>query len=410
MTAENRESSNSLKPGKKTLFELAKTISGGITEIRHKIHSYPEMMFMEHKTASIVREYLSGLDVEVFQPYIETDTVGVIRGKKGGKTVLLRADIDALNLEEKTSVPWQSCRRGYAHACGHDGHTAMLLGAVDILSRLKDFFSGNVKFVFQPAEEEGGGGKVLVEKGVLEDEPSVDEVYALHGWPGVEEGCFESCPGTMMAAVDNFSVVVKGRGGHAAMPHLSVDPVFTAAQVVTALQGIVSRNIDPDETAVVSVCSINGGDLNNVIPDTVAMKGTVRYVRKEMQGFFRTRIEEVVKGICCSGNAEYEFRYIPSYIPLVNSPEKTELLGKVFSAFFGEKCWSSSAPATTGGEDFSFFLDRKPGVFYRLGMGREYPSLHNSKFDFNDNVIEKGIVSLCAAALGALETPWLSDT
>lgn len=384
------------------LFLLSAEIKNRITEIRHTLHSMPEIMFREYKTSSFIRECLSGLDISVFPPYMETDVTGVIRGQRPGKTVLLRADIDALNLDEKTGLPWQSGNRGLAHSCGHDGHTAMLLGAVAILSRLRNDFSGNVKFVFQPAEEEGGGGRVLVEKGILDDEPAVDEVYALHGWPGVKEGYFESSPGALMAAVDNFEIEVKGKGGHAAMPHLSVDPVVTAAHIITALQSVVSRNIEPAESAVVSVCAINGGDLNNVIPDSVVMKGTVRYFRKELQGFFRNRIEQIVKGICDSCLAGYDFRFRPSYIPVINNAEKVKLAGKAISGLFGNECWSENAPATTGGEDFAYYLEKRPGAFYRLGLGPDHAALHNSGFDFNDNVLERGMLSLCAVALASL--------
>ncbi len=407
MKMEGGKMKSTISKGK--LFNLVHETAEEAITLRRKLHSFPEIMFKEHKTASLIREYLGRLEVEVMNPCIGTDTVGIIRGKHPGKTVLLRADIDALNLDEKTGVPWQSCEKGLAHSCGHDGHTTILLGAVKVLSGLSEYMAGNVKFVFQPAEEEGGGGRVLVEKGILDDEPVVDEVYALHGWPGVKEGCFESMPGTMMAAVDNFEIEVKGKGGHAAMPHLSVDPVLASAQIVTALQGIVSRNVDPADCAVVSLCSINGGELNNVIPDSVRMKGTIRYFRKEMQPFFRGRIEQIVKGVCAGAGAEYVFDFRPSYIALVNRKENVAFAGSVIKSLFGKDSWLESAPATMGGEDFAYYLEKRPGAFFRLGLGEDSPSLHNSAFDFNDNVIERGILSMCGIALASLGCGILSD-
>lgn len=397
-------SRSSNKISRKDLFTLAGGIADEIIGIRHTLHANPEIMFKENETASLIRGYLDRHGIRVLKPYLETDTTAVIKGSLPGhgRTVLLRADIDALKLDEKTDIPWKSVKEGFSHSCGHDGHTAILLGAARILSELAGTFSGNVKLVFQPAEEEGGGGKVLVEKGVLDDDPYVDEVYALHGWPGIAEGLFESLPGAMMAAVDNFEIEVSARGGHAAMPHLATDAVLTAAQIVTALQGIVSRNTDPKDAAVLSVCTIHGGELNNVLPDSVKMKGTVRYFRKDMQSFFKERITQVVNGVCSANMTKGSLKYLPGYIPLVNSPEKVRFAGDVIKSVFGEDKWSDSAIPTAGAEDFSFYLDKRPGAFYRLGLGTSYPSLHNSCFDFNDAVITGGIVSMCAIALSSL--------
>ena len=387
---------------KKIIYDLARAILDEIIQIRRKIHSNPEVGFKEYETAAFIRYYLGKLNVNISKPYIETDTVGYIKGEEEGKTVLLRADIDALSIEEKTSLEWQSRNKGCAHACGHDGHIAILLGAVTVLSQLTKYLQGNIKFVFQPAEEGKGGGKVLVEKGILDDYPRVDEVYALHGWPGVKKGCFETSSGTMMAADDDFVIEIKGKGGHGAMPHLAVDPIVTAAYIITALQTIVSRNTDPLESAVVSVTIVQAGNFANIIPDSAMMKGTLRYFKKENQEFFRNRIEEIVKGICAANNADYTFSFEPLYIPLVNNPDSVNFLGKVIKNIFGDDFWSDSAVPTTGAEDFAFYLDKRPGVFYRLGLGYDYPSLHNNFFDFDDNILENGIVSMCSIALSAL--------
>ena len=388
---------------KKKIYDLTGTVINEIIQIRRKLHSKPEIAFKEYETAALIRSYLEKLNVNVSKPYLETDTVGFIKGEEEGRTILLRADIDALKLEEKTSLEWQSRNQGYAHSCGHDGHAAILLGAINVLSRLTKYFKGNIKFVFQPAEEGEGGGKVLIDKGLLDNHPRVDEVYGLHGWPGVKKGCFETCSGVMMAAVNDFIIEIKGKGGHAAMPHLAVDPVVTAAYIITALQTISSRNTDPVEAVVVSITSLNGGTFTNVIPDSVVMNGTLRYFKKERQEFFRNRIEGIVKGICDANNAKYTFEFDPRYIPLVNNGDSVNFLGKVIKSLFGDDFWSDSAVPTMGAEDFSFYLDKSPGAFYRVGLGIDHPSLHNSFFDFDDTVLENGIISMCGIALSALE-------
>jgi len=388
---------------KKIIHDIVDSILGEIIQIRRKIHSNPEILFKEYETAALIRNYLGKLNLNISKPYIETDTVGFIKGEEEGKTILLRADIDALAIEEKTSVEWQSCNKGLAHLCGHDGHIAILLGAINVLSQLTKYFRGNIKFVFQPAEEGGGGGKILVEKGILDDYPRVDEVYGLHVWPGVKKGGFESCSGTMMAAVDDFAIEIKGKSGHAAMPHLAVDPVVTAASVITTLQTIVSRNSNPVDSVVVSITSLHGGNVSNVIPDSVIMKGTLRYFKKEKQEFLKNRIEEIVKGICSANNADYTFKLEPLYIPVVNDSNSVNFLGKVIKNLFGDDFWSDSAVPSMGAEDFAFYLDKRPGAFYRAGLGHDHPSLHNSLFDFDDAILENSIISMCGIALNALD-------
>ena len=286
-----------------------------------------------------------------------------------------------------------------AHSCGHDGHTAVLLGAAKILSSLKDRLNCNVKLVFQPAEEEGGGGKVLIDRGLLSDEPEVDEVYALHGWPGVEEGHIESCFGPVMAAVDNFDIEIKGKGGHAAMPNLSVDPVLMASQAVLAFQNIPSRYLDPVDRTVLSICSVHGGSQYNVIPDSVKIRGTTRYFRKALKDDIKGMMEKILKGITEAAGGDFSFDYHPGYIPLINDSICVKFLGGAAEKYLGKEYWSSDAVITFGAEDFSFYTDRKPGAFFRIGLGKDYSSLHNSRFDFNDKVIKNGIIMMCALAL-----------
>lgn len=397
---------------KTIFFKLAKEAAAEVKDIRRKLHTCPEVAFKEFKTAEIIRSYLKKLPVEILNPYIETDTVGIIRGKASGdsKTVLLRADIDALSLEDKSGKPWSSLEKGKSHSCGHDGHTAILLGSVKLLTQLTDKFSGNVKFLFQPGEEGGAGGKHLVEKGILEDEPSVDEVYGLHGWSGIPEGVFETSSGVLMAAVADFELEVRGKGGHAAMPHLLTDPILCSAQIISSLQTIVSRNTNPLDSAVISVSSIKGGDANNVIPDCVKMTGTVRFLKKEQEDFLREKIDFVIKGCCAATGCKYEFNYMPSYIPLVNNREKVLSLGTAIKAVLGQESWFDNGAISMGGEDFSFFLDKKPGVFFWLGLGQKQPALHNSAFDFNDNVLERGILGICIAALSSLGCEFIAST
>ena len=370
-----------------------------IKEIRHTLHKMPEIMFKEYETADFIRNYLGKLDVEIQKPYIETDTIAIIRGSKPGKTILLRADIDALPINEDSGVSYCSKNNGLAHSCGHDGHVSILLGAAKILSENKDQLKGNIKLVFQPAEEEGGGGKILAAEGLLRDEPAVDEVYALHGWPGVEEGYIESCTGPVMAGVDNFDIEIKGKGGHAAMPNLSVDPVVMAAQVITSFQNIVSRYINPVDRIVLSICSVSGGTQYNVIPDSVSLKGTVRYFRKEQKDEIIEIMKKILKGITETAGGYYCFDYHPGYIPLVNDSDCVRHLGNTAEKYLGQEKWSSDAVITFGAEDFSFYTDKKPGAFYRLGLGKDSPSLHNCRFDFNDNALKNGIIMMCALAL-----------
>ncbi len=375
------------------------SVTGDITELRHKLHRMPEIMFREYRTADFIRSYLGKLDLEIQKPYIETDTVAVIRGGMPGKTILLRADIDALPVSEETGCSYSSETPGMAHACGHDGHVSVLLGAARILSEMRNNIRGNIKLVFQPAEEEGGGGKILAAEGLLRDEPAVDEVYALHGWPGVEEGHIESCRGAMMAAVDNFDIEISGRGGHAAMPNLAVDPVIMASQAVLAFQNISSRYLDPVDRIVLSICTLQGGQQYNIIPDSVKLKGTVRYFRKELQEEIKGLIIKILKGITETAGGDFRFDYHPGYIPLINDSACVSRLGDTAVKYLGEECWSSEAVITYGAEDFSFYTDKKPGAFFRLGLGKKHPSLHNSRFDFNDRAIKNGIIMMCALAL-----------
>jgi amidohydrolase len=406
-----------LKPSldPKDLRTRVRKILPEITAIRRDLHRIPETKLEERETSKKIRELIGDTRIELLKPYIGTDVVGLLWGTKtdarrqpadritrAGINVTLRADIDALPIEENSGKSWKSEYSGRAHSCGHDGHMAILIGTLKVLDGLTELFEGSVRFVFQPAEEEAGGGKMMVDKGLLDTDPKPSAVYALHGWPGIATGTIAAIPGPAMAAQDRFRITVKGKGGHGAVPHRAIDPIVTSAQIVSALQTIVSRSIEPVAAGVVSVCTIHGGTTSNVIPDQVIMEGTTRYFDKKIQSLIRSRMKEVIHGICAAAGATYSFDYNDGYIPLVNNPDKVGFLKGVVEAYLGEKTWVPDLPQVMGAEDFAFYLDKVPGVFLRLGLGEDSPSLHNAEFDFNDRAIEAGIIVMSALALETL--------
>jgi amidohydrolase len=370
-----------------------------VTEMRHSLHRIPELHFEERETAAFIRQRLAGMRLEVLPPLMETDTVALLRGGSPGRTVLLRSDVDALPVTEKTGKPWSSTHTGKAHSCGHDGHMAMLFGAAKILEGLAGELSGAVRFVFQPAEEEACGGRTLVEKGLLDLVPRADVAFALHGWPGVPAGSLASAPGAMMAAADRFTLTVHGKGGHAALPHRAADPVVTAAQLIVSFQTIVSRSVDPQEAAVVSVCRVEGGRTSNVIPDSVVMEGTTRYFNRALGPRLRERIESITAGVCAAAGCTPELTYVEGYIPLVNDPAAVRLAQQAVGRWLGADAWSTDHPRTMGAEDFAFYLDKVPGALLRLGLGVDWQPLHSPGFDFNDQSLEAGITALAGTAL-----------
>jgi len=388
-----------------------------IVQIRRDLHRIPETKLEERETSARIRELAAGTGIELLPPYIGTDVVGLLRGKgckdggaggarSGGNSretnVTLRADMDALPIEEKSGKKWCSAKPGRSHACGHDGHMAVLLGTLKVLDELAESFCGSVRFVFQPAEEEAGGGAMMVEKGLLDTEPRPSAVFALHGWPGTPVGSIAAASGPAMAAQDRFRIAVKGRGGHGAVPHKTVDSIVTAAQIVTGLQTVVSRTINPVAAAVLSICTIHGGQASNVIPDEVVMEGTTRYFDRKIQTLIRSRMEEVIRGICASAGAHCSLDYREGYISLVNDPDKVRFVAEVTKAYLGPKAWIPDLAPSMGAEDFAFYLDKVPGVFLRLGLGEDSASLHSPEFDFNDKAIEAGITVMCALALETL--------
>ncbi|MBN9886355.1 M20 aminoacylase family protein [Salipiger abyssi] len=360
-----------------------------ITAWRRDFHENPEILFDTHRTAGIVAEKLRefGCD-EVTEGIGRTGVVGVIKGKASGsgKVIGLRADMDALPIHEATGLDYASKTPGAMHACGHDGHTAMLLGAAKYLSETRNF-DGTVVVIFQPAEEGGGGGRFMCEDGLME-RWGIQEVYGMHNWPGVPTGQFAIRPGAFFAATDQFEITVHGKGGHAAKPHQATDPLVTSAHVVTALQSIVSRNSDPDDQMVISVTSIESSSKAfNVIPAAVTMRGTMRTMSKANRDLGEERIKALVAATAQALGCEAEIKWIPGYPAMVNSEAQTEFAADVAEAIAG--ACERDAPITMGGEDFAYMLEERPGAYILVGNGPS-ADVHNPEYNFNDEAIPAG--------------------
>lgn len=362
----------------------------GIIEFRHTLHRIPEMAGAEFETSRAIRERLAGLDLEVLPPFLGTDVVAILHGRGPGRNVTLRADIDALRLNEETGVPHASCHEGRMHACGHDGHAAMVMGAAELLASRRDSFDGSVRFVWQPGEENRAMGRELVEAGALEN-PRADLVTALHGMPGLPVGVLALRDGAMMASCAHFKVTIRGKSGHSSRPHQAIDPVVAAAAVVVELQSVVSRRIDPQQAAVLSVCRIAGGELANVIPDEVVLEGTARALDMNVAAALESGLREVVDAVSRANRTNCEIDYRLSYPVTFNAPEPTALARRVIRETVGEGRFIELAESSMGAEDFSWYLRRYPGVYVKLGTGEDCPALHNSKFDFPDAALAAGI-------------------
>ncbi len=375
-----------------------------LTTIRRDIHAHPELAFEETRTAEIVARWLAERGIEVHRGLARTGVVGVVRGAPGAGSVGLRADMDCLPMHETGSVPYKSRHAGRMHACGHDGHTTMLLGAARYLAETRNF-AGTVYLIFQPAEERGGGGRVMVEEGLFDRFPA-QEIYALHNWPGLPAGQMAVRPGPVMAAVDEIEIVIRGRGGHGAMPHLAVDPVVVAAHVITALQTIASRNVSPLDAVVVSVCSMQTSQLGtfNVIPDDVRLIGTVRSFREDTRVLAERRITEIAAGVATALGASAQTHYRRHHPATVNSEREAIFAAQVGERIFGAGNVIRDAEPTTGSEDFSYMLQVRPGAYVWLGHGggSRGCNLHNPNYDFNDESIALGAGYLAALVEDAL--------
>jgi amidohydrolase len=363
-----------------------------MTEWRHDLHAHPETAFEERRTSAFVAAKLRefGLDA-VDEGLAGTGVVGTLKGRRpGSRAIGLRADMDALPIAEKNDFAHRSTHDGKMHACGHDGHTTMLLGAARYLAETRNF-AGTVHFIFQPAEENEGGGRVMVEQGLFEKFP-VEAVYGMHNFPGIPVGKFAVKPGPMMAAFDIFEITVTGRGAHAAMPHEGIDPVVVAAEIVGALQTIASRATDPADAVVVSVTQIHGGDAWNVIPEQVVLRGTTRSFRPEVQEAVEPAIRRIAEGIAAAHGARVALRYERRYPPTVNSAAEAEQAARIAAEIAGEANVDRAPVPCMGAEDFAFMLQKKPGAYVWLGNGDGAGGcmLHNPRYDFNDAILPIG--------------------
>ncbi|WFE75228.1 M20 aminoacylase family protein [Roseinatronobacter sp. S2] len=359
-----------------------------ITAWRRDFHAHPEILYECHRTAGIVAQKLRefGCD-EVVEGIGGTGVVGVIRGRKAdsGRVVGLRADMDALPIHEATGLDYASKEAGKMHACGHDGHTAMLLGAAKYLTETRSF-DGTVVVIFQPAEEGGGGGRAMCEDGLM-DRFGIHEVYGMHNWPGVAPGTFSIRPGAFFAATDQFEIVVEGRGGHAAKPHECIDTTVVAAHIVTAMQTIASRNADPTKEMVVSVTSfVTGSQAFNVIPQTVTLRGTVRTLSADMRELAEARITALAEHAATAFGAKAQVKYMRGYPVMINTDTETEYAAQAARSVSGA---CDDAPLVMGGEDFAYMLEERPGAYILVGNG-DTASVHHPEYDFNDDAIPAG--------------------
>ncbi len=359
-----------------------------LTELRRDIHANPELGLQEHRTADIVAQKLTEWGIEVHRGIGGTGVVGVLRSGNGHGRVGLRADMDALPIEEATGLSYASRNRGTMHACGHDGHTTVLLGAARYLAETRNF-SGTVHFIFQPGEEGIGGALAMLKDGLFQRFPC-DAVFGLHNRPGTPVGQYAITPGAAMAGGAFFDIVVTGRGAHGARPEESIDPVLVACHIGAALQSVVARNVPPRDTAVLSVTRIQGGDAYNVIPETTTLSGTARTMRRETMTLIEQAMQRLVPNIAAGfgAAASVDFRLI--FAPLINHPEHTQEIANIATELVGEENVDRNKPPAVASEDFSFMLEQVPGAYINIGNGEQSSPVHNPKYNFNDEAILYG--------------------
>jgi amidohydrolase len=365
-------------------------LQGDIAEWRHDIHAHPELLFDVHRTAATVADKLKAFGCDEVVPGIgRTGVVGVIRGRRGqgDKVIGLRADMDALPIEEATRLPYKSTVPGKMHACGHDGHTAMLLGAAKYLAETRNF-AGTAVLVFQPAEEGGGGGREMVKDGLME-RFGVQEVYGMHNYPGLPLGQFGIRTGPLMASADTVTIEIEGVGGHAARPQLSVDTVLVGAQIINQIQTIVARNVDPIKSAVISICVFQAGTTDNVIPQTAHLRGTARALSPDVRDLLEKRLHEVVEGTARLYGAKAKLNYRRGYPVLKNHERQTAFAASIASEIVGVDRVDTNFPPVMGAEDFSYMLEARAGAFIFVGNG-DSAGLHHPAYNFNDDVIPVG--------------------
>ncbi|MBS56424.1 MAG: peptidase M20 [Rickettsiales bacterium] len=362
-------------------------------EWRQDLHQIPEIGLKEYKTSEYIRNKLEEWNIEYKDGYSNTGIVACVIGNKGNsdKSIGLRADFDALPMSEKNNFDHKSKNNGMMHACGHDGHTSMLLGGLKYLSENPDF-DGKVFFIFQPGEEGWSGGEKMIQDGLFRDF-KIDEVYALHNWPELPLGQFGVSEGPMMASVEDFDIIIKGKGGHAAIPDLAIDPVVISSQVILGIQTIISRNMNPVDKALISVTKIHAGSAYNVIDDQVSLGGTIRTFKDDTRKIIEKKITETAKGISEANGAKAEIKFKKLYPATINSKEKSQFAASVAKELVGENNVFTDVEPSMGGEDFSFLLNEKPGSYLYIGQKDENHNayLHTTKYDFNDNLLPLGV-------------------
>ena len=376
--------------------------ASGIAAVRRDIHAHPELCFKEERTADVIAAQLTAWGIPIHRGLGTTGVVGIVHGRDGGacgRAVGLRADIDALPMQEFNTFDHASKYPGKMHACGHDGHTAMLLAAAQYFSKPEHRnFDGTVYLIFQPAEEGGGGAREMIKEGLFERFP-MQAVFGMHNWPGMAAGCFAVSPGPVMASSNEFKITIRGKGSHGAMPHLGIDPVPVACQMVQAFQTIISRNKKPIEAGVISVTMIQAGEATNVVPDFCVLQGTVRTFSVELLDMIERRMRQVAEHTCAAFEARCEFEFVRNYPPTINTPAEAEFARQVMVGIVGEQNVLPQEP-TGGAEDFAFMLQAKPGAYVfiangdgdhrDMGHGGGPCTLHNPSYDFNDALIPLG--------------------
>jgi amidohydrolase len=372
-------------------------LQGQLVELRRYLHQHPELGFQEKLTAEVIQKKLQEWNIQYQSGIAKTGIVAILQGKKTSfdlKGLAIRADMDALPIQEENDVPYRSQHDGMMHACGHDGHTAIALMTAYYLSQHRDEFAGTVKVIFQPAEEGPGGALPMVQAGVLKN-PDVDAIVGLHLWNNLPLGTVGVRSGPLMAAVEQFDVKIQGRGGHGAMPHQTVDALVVGAQVVSALQSIVARNVNPLDSAVITVGKFQAGSVRNVIADTATLNGTVRYFNAQFNGYFQSRITEVVTGVCHAYGASCEIDYRTFYPPVINDERITDLVRSVANEVIDTPLGIVPECQTMGGEDMAFFLQEIPGCYFFLGSANPERSLayphHHPRFDFDETALMLGV-------------------
>lgn len=376
------------------------TQAASIAAVRRDIHAHPELCFEEVRTADVVAQKLTEWGIPIHRGLGKTGVVGIVKGRDGGangRAIGLRADMDALPMQEFNTFAHASVHKGKMHACGHDGHVAMLLAAAQHFAKHRNF-DGTVYLIFQPAEEGGGGARVMIEDGLFEQFP-MEAVYGMHNWPGMPVGTFAVSPGPVMASTSEFKITLRGKGGHAALPHTGIDPVPIACGMVQTFQTIISRNKKPVDAGVISVTMIHAGEATNVVPDSVELQGTVRTFTVEVLDLIEKRMRQIAEHTCAAHDATCEFEFVRNYPPTINSPAEAEFARKVMAGIVGEERVLPQEP-TMGAEDFAYMLQAKPGAYCfiangdgahrEMGHGGGPCMLHNPSYDFNDDLIPLG--------------------